>query len=64
MRILIAKHAGFCTGVKQAVSMAFDTIHANRGRKIYTYGELIHNKQVLQRLGDEGVKCQNFPSSL
>ena len=49
MEIVIAKTAGFCFGVKRAISMAINC--AKRGGKnIYTLGPIIHNPQVVRKL--------------
>ncbi len=50
--IRYAKHLGFCTGVKSAVSSAL----ASAGKDVYTYGEIIHNPSVTQRLSEAGIK--------
>ncbi|MBS3732925.1 MAG: 4-hydroxy-3-methylbut-2-enyl diphosphate reductase, partial [Desulfobacterales bacterium] len=49
MKITIAKTAGFCMGVRRAVEFALDSANRSGGR-IYTYGPLIHNPQVLSIL--------------
>ncbi|MFH0978848.1 MAG: 4-hydroxy-3-methylbut-2-enyl diphosphate reductase [Candidatus Woesearchaeota archaeon] len=54
--IIVAKHAGFCSGVKRAVSTAFSVADHNKESRIFTYGELIHNPQVLKQLKDKKVK--------
>jgi len=54
MKILIAKTAGFCMGVRRAVEMAMDTSGDQRG-PIYTFGPLIHNSQVLELLESKGI---------
>jgi len=54
MEITVAKMAGFCFGVKRALDITFDL--AKEGRKgVYTYGPLIHNPQVVDKLKHEGV---------
>ena len=55
MKIILDENAGFCFGVKNAVRRTFDEIDANRDNKIFTYGPLIHNNQVINRLKDKGV---------
>ena len=52
-KVIVAENAGFCFGVKRAV----DAVEAISGkyRHIYTYGELIHNKDVVERLKQKGV---------
>ncbi|WP_129126733.1 4-hydroxy-3-methylbut-2-enyl diphosphate reductase [Geomonas oryzae] len=54
MEVILAKHAGFCFGVKRATHLAFDA--ADRGGDTYTLGPIIHSPQVVQRLEEMGVK--------
>ena len=53
MEVIVAKSAGFCFGVKRAV----DTVYAEveKGKKIYTYGPIIHNEEVVKDLERKGV---------
>ncbi len=54
MDITVAKKAGFCFGVKRAIDITFDL--AKEGKKgVFTYGPLIHNPQVVDKLKDEGI---------
>jgi len=59
-RILIARSAGFCFGVKRAISIANETA-AGRERNapaevpIYSLGPLIHNPQAVEELEQRGV---------
>jgi len=53
MKIVVAKNAGFCFGVKRAVS---ETLEAVKNRPVSTLGELIHNDQVIEMLKEEGVR--------
>ncbi|QXM06048.1 bifunctional 4-hydroxy-3-methylbut-2-enyl diphosphate reductase/30S ribosomal protein S1 [Crassaminicella indica] len=55
MKIIIADNAGFCFGVKQAMNKTINAIGNNNSKKIYTYGPLIHNNQVIKRLQCRGV---------
>ncbi len=55
MRIEIAKHAGFCMGVRRAVEMVFDAAAKDPFTPIYTFGPLVHNPQVLDLLGQKGI---------
>lgn len=59
MKIILDKNAGFCFGVKNAVDKVFSLAKANEGRRIYTYGPLIHNNQVIERLEQSDVKAVN-----
>ena len=53
LQISVAKTAGFCFGVKRAVEMAY----ALAAEKVpaCTYGELIHNPQVVEELREKGL---------
>ncbi len=51
--VILAKSAGFCFGVKRAVEMVYDQVKT--GEKIYTYGPIIHNEQVVNDLHRKGV---------
>jgi 4-hydroxy-3-methylbut-2-en-1-yl diphosphate reductase len=53
MKIEIAQHCGFCTGVKNAVQLAHDSLK-HQG-KIAVLGDLVHNKVVMDKLKDEGL---------
>ena len=55
MKIILAKTAGFCMGVRRAVEMVLEA--SNKEEKpVYTYGPLIHNPQVLDILNNKGIK--------
>ncbi|MDE7285658.1 MAG: 4-hydroxy-3-methylbut-2-enyl diphosphate reductase, partial [Lachnospiraceae bacterium] len=53
MEVIRAESAGFCFGVKKAVEKVYDQIHAHK--KIYTYGPIIHNEEVVRDLESRGV---------
>lgn len=53
MKVLLADKAGFCFGVKRAISTAFE---AAAGGNVYCLGPLIHNPQEVERLRQAGVK--------
>lgn len=55
MEILVARHMGFCGGVKRAVEMAAGAAQAAEG-PVVTWGPLIHNPQVVDRLQEGGVR--------
>ncbi len=54
MKIIIAKTAGFCMGVRRAVDTVLDASN-NQKSPICTYGPLIHNPQVLDLLKKKGI---------
>lgn len=53
--VIVAEHAGFCNGVKNAVKMAEEL--AEKYGKIYTLGELVHNELVTEYLRQKGAVC-------
>ena len=54
MKIIVAKHAGFCFGVKRAIEIAEETASTNG--KTYVYGQLVHNERVIEDLGEKGIE--------
>ena len=54
MQIIIGKTAGFCFGVKNAVTKTEEEL--NKSHKAYCLGELVHNNQVTEELTSKGVK--------
>ena len=55
MEILVAKHAGFCFGVKKAIELAEETALKNQDRKTYVFGQLVHNEEVISDLERKGI---------
>lgn len=51
--IILADNAGFCFGVKRAVDTAFSM--GNKNKPVYTFGELIHNKDVVNKLKESNI---------
>jgi (E)-4-hydroxy-3-methyl-but-2-enyl pyrophosphate reductase len=54
MTVFVVKKAGFCFGVKRAIKIAFD-VAKKKNEKVYTWGPLIHNPQVVEDLKKKGV---------
>jgi len=54
--IKLAKHSGFCYGVKRAVETVKRLKAENPDKNIFVLGELIHNSQVIQELEALGIK--------
>lgn len=55
MEITVAKSAGFCFGVQRAVASVYKELEENSG-KIYTFGPIIHNEQVVEDLNKRGIE--------
>lgn len=55
MEITVAKSAGFCFGVQRAVDSVYKELEENSG-KIYTFGPIIHNEQVVEDINKKGIE--------
>lgn len=64
MEIILARHAGFCFGVKRATQIAFEAANRHNPSGTYTLGPIIHSPQVVNRLEELGVKVLRDLSSL
>ncbi|MEO0102768.1 MAG: 4-hydroxy-3-methylbut-2-enyl diphosphate reductase [candidate division WOR-3 bacterium] len=53
MKILVVKPYGFCSGVKRALRLLAEA--KKRYKKVYTFGKIIHNRPVVERLKKEGI---------
>ena len=62
MNIVVAESAGFCFGVKRAVSMVEEQIELHPDKKIYTYGPIIHNENVVEHFRQQGVEVMEEDS--
>ena len=54
MKIVIAKDAGYCFGVRDAVDLAYD-ISKSEGT-VYMLGDIVHNEKVVEDLNKSGAK--------
>jgi len=54
MKVVVAEECGFCPGVENAISMA-EKILAEE-KEVYSLGSIIHNKDVVERLAQKGLK--------
>ena len=57
MKIRIAKDAGYCFGVRDAVNLAYDT--AEKYGDVYMLGDIVHNEKVVKDLNNAGAKIVN-----
>ena len=55
MKVIVAKTAGFCFGVKRAVEQVYRQVESGV-KPIYTYGPIIHNEEVVRELEEKGVR--------
>ncbi len=54
MKILLAKDAGYCFGVRDAVNLAYDT--AGDHGEVYMLGTIVHNEKVVDDLSKAGTR--------
>ncbi len=52
----MANSAGFCFGVEKAMEKVYEQIDNNQTETIYTFGPIIHNKEVVMGLKSKGVQ--------
>ena len=54
MKVLLAKDAGYCFGVRDAVNLAYET--AEKEGEVYMLGHIVHNENVVTELEKTGSK--------
>ena len=57
MKILLAKDAGYCFGVRDAVNLAYET--AEKEGEVFMLGHIVHNENVVAELEKAGTKVIN-----
>lgn len=57
MKINLAKSAGFCFGVKNAITTALKT--AQNNRNVFMLGDIVHNEDVVRQIKNSGIKKIN-----
>ena len=54
MKIFLAKDAGYCFGVRDAVNLAYNSAKENKG--VYMLGTIVHNENVVDDLSKAGAR--------
>lgn len=54
MKIVVAKSAGFCFGVKRAIDIALE--NAKAAGSVYMLGDIVHNENVVKNIERAGIK--------
>ncbi|MHB8154427.1 MAG: bifunctional 4-hydroxy-3-methylbut-2-enyl diphosphate reductase/30S ribosomal protein S1, partial [Candidatus Omnitrophota bacterium] len=54
MEIHLAKSAGFCFGVKKAITTALET--AKTKKPVFMLGNIVHNEKVVKQIQAMGIK--------
>lgn len=60
MKIISAKHLGFCSGVKRAIEIAKRALKKDK-KPIWFLGELVHNELVIKKFKKKNVKFISSP---
>lgn len=58
MRVYLSEYAGFCPGVKRAIELATGAAGEER---VFTWGPLVHNRQMEQYLARKGIEVAEEP---
>ncbi len=56
VRIVIARHFGFCYGVENAIEISYRAVEENEGKRVFLLSQMIHNPEVNQDLQDRGIR--------
>lgn len=62
MKVVVAKHAGVCYGVKRALQLANEA--CENSNEVHSLGPLIHNPQAVADLSEAGVQVANEASEV
>ncbi|MFH1281848.1 MAG: hypothetical protein ABIH91_03945 [Candidatus Omnitrophota bacterium] len=54
MKIHLAKSAGFCFGVRKAITTALAT--AKTKKPVFMLGDIVHNEEVVKQIQEAGIK--------
>ena len=61
MEVKLARKRGFCFGVERAIELAAQVVQAGGAGAVYSLGEVIHNRQVVDRLAEQGLNILERP---
>ncbi len=56
VRFKLARHFGFCYGVENAIEIAYQTLEAHPGQRVFLLSEMIHNPHVNRDLQGRGIQ--------
>src|SRR5271170_791755 len=54
--VLLAKQFGFCYGVERAIDLAYAARKVFPDRRLFIFGEIIHNPEVNQHIASIGIR--------
>lgn len=56
VRIVFARHFGFCYGVENAIEISYKALEENPGKRIFLLSQMIHNPAVNDDLTSRGMR--------
>jgi 4-hydroxy-3-methylbut-2-enyl diphosphate reductase len=56
LKVLIARHFGFCYGVENAIEISYRTLEENQGKRVFLLSQMIHNPAVNEDLQSKGIE--------
>jgi len=56
IKIILARHFGFCYGVENAIEISYRAIEENPSKRIFLLSQMIHNPEVNEDLVKRGVQ--------
>ena len=62
MKIKVAENIGFCFGVNRAIDIVENLL--SEGKRVCTYGPIIHNKQLVDELTNKGARVVESPDAV
>ena len=62
MKIKVAENIGFCFGVNRAIDIVEKLL--DEGKRVCTYGPIIHNKQLVDELSEKGARVVENPNEV
>lgn len=62
LRVIIARHFGFCFGVQNAIEISYKTLKENPDKRIFLLSEIIHNPIVNEDLLFRGIRFLMKPT--
>lgn len=63
--IVQTESLGFCFGVSRAIDALEQALQTEQsGRKIYTFGQIVHNQTINEQLRKKGVIVTEDPDSI
>lgn len=55
MKVTLLKPEGYCAGVTNAISIAYEAKRNNIDKEVYILGMLVHNETVIKELSENGI---------